>query len=85
MPDTSKENPSSAPVTFPRCFLSYWLPGLGLIVLGFMIATAASADAISLGGFLCFFTLGVTLIVEGTKKYLKTAQIARNDDDHETA
>jgi len=65
--------------------LGYWLPGFGLIVLGFIIATAASAEAISLGGFLCFFTLGVTLIVEGTKKYLKTARIARNDDKNEAA
>jgi hypothetical protein len=50
-----------------KILFQYFLPGAGLIVLGFF---AALQQNIFLGllSFLAFFVIGVTLIVEGFKK-----------------
>lgn len=45
----------------------YLLPGLGLILLAFF-AGSVSQPFLGLLGFLCFFTVGVTLIIEGRKR-----------------
>lgn len=47
--------------------LKYFLPGLVLIALGFY-AGAQKNPTLGLFAFLCFFVMGVTLIVEGWKK-----------------
>ena len=77
MPDTSKEKLKQKPVSALRWLFGYLLPGLGLLVLGFVTAAMASADAIGLGGFLCFFVLGVSLMVEGTKRWLAAKTVLR--------
>ncbi len=62
-------NPPESKTGFRPFFWSYFLPGAGLLLLAFVTtALAAANDVLSLGGFLCFFTLGVTLIIEGIKK-----------------
>ncbi len=48
--------------------------GAGLLAGAFMVASAVPASGWALGGFLCFFTLGVTLIVEGLKKRRRKRQ-----------
>jgi hypothetical protein len=50
-----------------KYFFGYFLPGVGLIVMGFWAGTLKS-PVFSLLGFLSFFVLGVTLIIEGKKK-----------------
>lgn len=65
--------------------VGYCLPGIGLIGLGFLTAAVAPADVIGLGGFLCFFTVGVSLIIEGSKRRFRGSQplkrkIEDNDD-----
>ena len=47
--------------------LKYFLPGLVLIALGFY-AGAQKNPTLGLFAFLCFFVMGVTLIVEGWRK-----------------
>jgi len=50
-----------------RYFLSYFLPGCGMIVLAFF---AGGQKNLTLGllSFLCFFVVGVALIIEGRKR-----------------
>lgn len=74
MQDTSKEIPNQKRLTIMRWFFGYLLPGFFLIVLGFIAASVSPADAIGLGGFLCFFVMGVTMMIEGTKRWLAAPQ-----------
>lgn len=48
-------------------WLKWFLPGLFLILLAFWAGTMESV-IFSLAGFLSFFTVGVTLIIEGKRK-----------------
>ncbi len=50
--------------------LGYLLPGLGMIVLAFFAGAQKNA-ALGLSGFLCFFVIGVTLIIEGWRRRKK--------------
>jgi predicted phage tail protein len=80
MPDILKENPSPEPVTTVRWVFGYLVFGCGLIGLGFFVAALAPADAIGLGGFLCFFTLGITLMIEGTKRWFASRTLLKKMD-----
>jgi len=54
-----------------KFWIRYVLPGIVMIGLAFF-AGSVSNSAIGLFGFLSFFTIGVTLIIEGYKKRKKT-------------
>lgn len=45
----------------------YFLPGIGLIAMAFY-AGAQKNPTLGLFAFLCFFVMGVTLIIEGFRK-----------------
>jgi hypothetical protein len=45
----------------------YFLPGIGLILMAFY-AGAQKNPTLGLFAFLCFFVMGVTLIIEGFRK-----------------
>ena len=51
-------------------WLKWFLPGIVFILLAFWAGTLQSA-AFAFIGFLSFFVIGVTLIVEGAKKSKK--------------
>lgn len=68
MASSSKKTEPASRITFWNFLLSYFLPGLGLLALSFVSAVSLPADVLGLGSFLCFFTLAVTLIVEGLKR-----------------
>jgi len=80
MPDISTEKPSQEPVTTARWVFGYLVFGCGLVLLGFFVAVLAPADVIGLGGFLCFFTLGITLMIEGTKRWFASRTLLRKMD-----
>jgi len=50
--------------------LQYWIPGLLLIGLAFYAGSHRNV-VIGMFGFLAFFVIGVTLIVEGNKRKSK--------------
>ena len=78
MGDTSENNKNNTPISSGLWIAGYCCPGVALLLLGFFTAAVAPADVIGLGGFLCFFTLGVTLIVEGTKKKFASKSSQKN-------
>ncbi|HOW58608.1 MAG TPA: hypothetical protein PLO78_02645 [Candidatus Omnitrophota bacterium] len=51
----------------PKYFLNYFLPGLAFIGCAFWAGTLQEA-IFALVGFLSFFVVGVTVIVEGWKQ-----------------
>jgi len=54
-------------VSFLEYTLKYLLPGLGLILLA-LFAGSVKNPVLGLLGFLSFFVVGVTLIIEGWRK-----------------
>ena len=53
-----------------KIFLKFILPGIGLILAGFIISTPMHIFWGTLS-FVCFFVMGVTLIAEGLKRRKK--------------
>lgn len=49
-------------------WILYVLPALGLLILAFVTGSHAN-PLFGLIGFVCFFTLAVTLVVEGWKRH----------------
>jgi hypothetical protein len=50
--------------------IGYLLPGAGMIVLAF-VAGSQKNPALGLLSFLCFFVIGVTLVLEGWRRVKK--------------
>jgi len=65
----------NAPMNY---WIKWFLPGLGLILLAFWAGTMESM-IFAFAGFLSFFVLGITLIIEGKKRTTGNAQCATKD------
>lgn len=57
-----------------RYWIKWFFPGVLFIVTAFWAGTLPN-PVFALAGFLSFFTIGVTLIIEGRKKNKKTDSV----------